>query len=120
MKSYDDLSDAEEDKLKMYLLARSNANSSLKTLIIIATMFYIPGLILLFANDMQLFLLGGLLVGMSLLTIIYIVKLKEEDDKHFFLAFGITNFMEDVFEIKKSDIDGLKKKWIIPKRKKSD
>jgi len=115
MKSYDQLSDEEKEKVKLYLLLRGISNMRLQILIVVSIMFYIPGMILLFANNMPLFMLGGLLVGMAILIIIFVVQLKEKDDKYLHLSLGIGAIMEDVFEIKKSDIDNLKKVWKVMK-----
>ena len=115
MRSYDQLSDDEKEKIKLYLLLRGTSNMRLQILVVISIMFYIPGMILLFANNMSLFLLGGLLVGMAIITILFVVQLKEKDDKYLHLSLGINVLMEDVFEIKKADIDNLKKKWKVIK-----
>lgn len=115
MRSYDQLSDDEKEKIKLYLLLRGTSNMRLQVLIIISVMFYVPGIILLFANNMYLFLLGGLLVGMSIITILFVVQLKEKDDKYLHLSLGINVLMEDVFKIKKSDINDLKKVWKVMK-----
>ena len=115
MRSYSQLSDEEKEKINTYLLLRGISNMRLQILIVISIMFYVPGMILLFANSMSLFMLGGLLVGMAIITILFVVQLKEKDDKYCLLSLGIGNLMEDVFEIKKSDIDNLKKVWKVMK-----
>ena len=115
MRSYSQLSDEEKEKVKVYVLLRGTANMRLQVLMIIAMMLYVPGMILIFANNISLFMLGGLLVGMAVITILFVVQLKEKDDKYLHLSLGINILMEDVFEIKKSDVDNLKKKWKVSK-----
>lgn len=115
MRSYNQLLDDEKEKIKLYLLLRGISNMRLQILIVVSMMFYVPGMILLFANNMSLFLLGGLLVGMAIITILFVVQLKEKDDKYLQLSLGINVLMEDVFEIKKSDINDLKKVWKVMK-----
>lgn len=113
MKSYNQLTDNEKEKIKLYLLLRGTSNMRLQALMIISMMFYVPGMILLFAGNISLFMLGGLLVGMAIITILFVVQLKEKDDKYLQLSLGINVLMEDVFEIKKSDVNELKKIWKV-------
>jgi len=111
MRLYEQLSDDEKEKIKIYLLLRGISNMRLQILIIVSIMFYIPGMIMLFANNMSLFMLGGLLVGMAIITLLFVLQLKEKDDKYLHLSLGISDLMENIFEIKKSDINDLKKVW---------
>jgi len=115
MKTYNQLTDSEKEKIKIYLLLCGTSNMRLQILMIISMMFYIPGMILLFAGSISLFMLGGLLVGMAIITILFVVQLKEKDDKYLQLALGINVLMEDMFEIKKSDVNELKKIWKVIK-----
>ena len=115
MRLYNQLSDEEKEKIKIYLLLRGISNMRLQILIIVSIMFYIPGMIMLFANNMSLFMLGGLLVGMAIITLLFVLQLKEKDDKYLHLSLGIDALMENVFEIKKSDINDLKKVWKVMK-----
>ena len=115
---YNSLSEAEKELLFVYILARANTNSRLDTLIIVTTIMYVPGIILLFASNIELFMLGIVLIGMSIASILYCIQLKEQDDKYFLQAFGITNYMHDIFHISKTDISEMRKKWVLPKIKK--
>jgi len=111
MKSYDDLSNAEKDKVKTYLLYRNGLIKYSMTILSLAYIAVFIGFPLSSLPYLQLFVAGVYLMAIGLfLAIIVFYKIKKYE-KYAHLAFGITDVMEDVFEIKKTDIKELKKTW---------
>lgn len=115
MKTFEDLTKEEKDKIQMYLKIRSLSNTRIYVIIFVAMMMYIPGIILLFASDLSLFFLGIALVFMAVVSVLFAFFIKETDNKYLQLSFGIETLMEDAFKIKKEDINSLKRVWRVVK-----
>lgn len=115
MREFKDLTTQEKERIQMYLTLRLMSNIKSFTLIIVSMMLYVPGIILIFANVLSLLFLGVILIFMAVSCILFIIQMKEKDDKYLKLSLGINCLMEDIFEIKKSDVNSLKKVWKVIK-----
>jgi len=127
MKSYDDLSDKEQEKLASYIQSityfklRSNQTNSeymmfLIWVSILASAFLVSGCVLAsnFPSIAEMFLIVSIITFISGLVIysllcVYQFYLEERINRMLFLIYGYTGIKTEVFDIKKSDIDSLKK-----------
>ena len=115
MKTFEDLTKEEKEKIQMYLHIRSLSNTRIYVVIIVAMMMYVPGILLLFANVLSFFFLGIVLVFMAIIAVLFAFYVKEADNKYLQLSFGVESLMADMFEIKKEDINKVKKVWRVVK-----
>jgi len=116
MKQYEDLTKAEKEKLNAYLLARGNASRLPLTFILGALMFYAIGLPLFVSTKLWF---GGLcMMFVSLLIFLLVMVQLVQTNKYIYLAFDMESSMEDMFEIKRTDLFNLRRKWKRPKEDK--
>lgn len=115
MKAFEDLTKDEKQKMQIYLMLRGLSNMKFLVIMLIAMMMYIPGVIFLFADVRSLFFLGILFIGMSLVIVLFIFQKNEMNSKYLRISMGMTDIMEDMFDISKEDIKKVKKVWRVVK-----
>ena len=115
MKVYEDLTKAQKEKLNTYLMMRNNSSSLFLTFILGGFMFYAIGLPLLMST---MWIAGFAMIFISMMLFLAIIIRQTTTNKYIYLAFNMEDSMEDMFEIKKTDIMNLKRRWIKPKEDK--
>jgi len=108
MKTYEDLTKAERNKLQTYLLMRINESKVYITFILGAFIFYAIALPLLITSY---WFVSLTMIFISLTFFAVLLSSIYQTNKYIYLIFNIENSFEDIFKIKKTDILNLKKKW---------
>jgi len=111
MKSYEDLTKAQKEKLILYLFMRNNVLTKYSPFLIGAFMFYALGFVFLMLPFNFTFITGIGMVFIALIVFLFIILQLINTNKYIYLAFNMEDSMEDLFEIKRTDIMNLKKKW---------
>jgi len=118
MKSYEDLNKAEKAKLNTYLLMRNYTKRSLIFLLTFVVVFLATCFICFSMETINGILLGIYsFVIAALLLFVSITKMTDEQ-KVIKIIFDIENLDEDLFDIKKSDLLNMKRRWINPLKEK--
>ena len=118
MKSYDNLTKDEKEKLMMYWQIRSSLSLRLIILTAISYLGLFIALPLIVLQYFPLTVIGIYLLVIVFVVLIMVVWKMQEHDKYLQLAFGTTDCMKDIFGISKSDILGMKKVWVKEKKEK--
>lgn len=112
MKSYDELSKKEKEKLDIYLKTRQIFNIRFASLLILFGIFFSAGMVLLSINSFIPFIFGVYLFLISIMITFMIYFFYENEKKFSTLVFDIQNAQEDVFDITDEDLRKMKKRWI--------
>jgi len=118
MKTFDDLSKAEKEKIKFYIEMKNWFFSPVIMLIKVSVFLMLLGyLIIFFGNTILIvgagtivLIYGGILVLSGLLLI-------NKQEKRVTLMTGLDNISEDIFEIKETDLLNMRRIWIKEKEK---
>ena len=112
-RTYDNLSDAEKDKFRMYMDTRASSDIILSIIMIFSAIWTVPGLILVYSDIKTPSPIGLLFLVTGAIFLLMTGIKRIQDDKYFKLIFGMDNYKRDLFNISKSDID----EFIIEKNK---
>jgi len=112
MKTYDDLNKEQKERLHAYLLMRSYTKKGLLLLTLLVYMFIATSLVCFSMWSIPSVVIGayGFVVSILLLAILYAKATNES--KVVNLIFNVENMDEDFFEIQKSDLLNMKRRWI--------
>ena len=111
MKTYEDLSEAELEKLRTFWLIKGNLQLRAGMLCVPAFIGIIIGVALAGTGYIPLLISGILTFAFSMVYVAVILFQLQTDEKVLFLSFGMTNSMTDMFDIKRSDIMDLRRTW---------
>ncbi len=94
--------------LIMYQTMRINTNMTFLTFVLGAFIFYAIGLPLIMT---KVWIAGFGMVFISLVLFFFIIVHQVQTNKYIYLAFNMEDSMEDMFEIKRTDVMNLRRKW---------
>lgn len=115
MKTYDDLSKEEKEKMKMYLQYIDPVKTRTIMLLIISYIGIFIGFPLLVLPYIPIMLMGGVIVTIAAaITILCIFEI-EKSKKKAKLIFNITDTVQDIFEISDSDLKKVIRTWKVLK-----
>ena len=112
MKTYDNLTKKEKEKIRIFWQIKGNLRLRATIMILAGYIGIFLGFPLMLSRSTYALFAGTVLVLMGLIVSTITYQQIGRDDKYLKLAFGIDDAMEDIFEIKKTDIKGMKKVWI--------
>jgi len=112
MKRFEDLTEAEKNKLLIYSLVRANTNRHELTFMLGGIIFFAIGIPLAMSSVLQASLIGVTMVLIGSLLFIVVMLSMVKADKYLQLAFDINSSMKDLFKIKKSDIMDMERRWV--------
>ena len=118
MKTYSDLNKEEKEKLMMYWQVRSSLSLRLMILTAVAYLGLFIALPLIVLQYFPLTIIGIYLLVVVFVVLVMVIWKTQEHDKYLRLAFGTNDCMKDIFEISKSDVQGMKKVWVKEKKEK--
>ena len=112
MKTFDQLTNAEKEKLLAYWTIKGNL--WIRYIIIIAVIYVgiFIGIPLVVMPFFPLFVIGIYLCIVAALLAMVVLFEMFQSLKYLQLAFDTENSFEDIFDIKKSDIRNMKRRWI--------
>jgi len=108
MKSYEDLTKLQKEKLNTYLICRNNSITLISPFLIGAMAFYAIGLPFLITS---LWYVALAPMFISMLLFLLVIGRLTTTNKYLYLAFNMEDSMEDMFDIKKTDIMNLRRRW---------
>ena len=111
MKTYDQLTKVEKDKLIVFATMKEMWLLKSCIILIIPYMAVIVGIALLFVPFLWLEMAGGLIIGLGGVVAIIVFYYLEEDNKKLQLIFGINDFGQ-FFDFSKADLKSVKKVMI--------
>jgi hypothetical protein len=116
MKTYEQLTKAEKEKLLIYTNIANGENTQSTIVAVISYIGIFISLPLIFLGSFRYFIVGTFILAISaavtLIDFYYLLKRK----KQFKLIFNIDDMYKDVFDVKDSDIRNMKRKVIWEKR----
>jgi len=111
MRTFEDLTKEEREKLNLYWSMKSGTQLRAAMLCIPPLMGFILSAGLILSLSFYALLIGTGIVCISFIYIVVILLQLETDSKYLYLAFDMESSMEDMFKIKKSDTSNLTKRW---------
>jgi len=111
MKTYEELTKKEKEKVKTYWQIKGNLRIRANILIAIGYVGMFLGFPLVLSRSSYALYAGSVLTFIGLAILLTATHQIAKDDKYLKLAFGIDDAIEDIFEIKKSDVKEMKKVW---------
>lgn len=117
MKTYEDLTKAEKEKLHTYLQYISFLNTSTIMVILFGLLIFLTGYALIFVFIIPVVMIVGMFFIMVGIVLVFFALINNiTDKKHLFLIFGYKSMFSDIFDIKKKDIKKVKiireVKWV--------
>jgi len=115
MKSWEDLTKAEKEKLDMYIKIMALWQPIYLVITFICMLSILISIPLLFTAYAPLAFSGVLLIIFSGYLFLFMAALMMQDKKRIYLIFGVESLTKDMFEIKKEDLRKVKKVLIKEK-----
>lgn len=113
MKTFDDLTKKEKEKLQSYMQQCINNSIFICVLFLSMMMFVVVGLPLILLTTIPIVeLTGYLLVLIGVIGFIFMTLFGRQQSKKLYLAYGYDRTFEDVFGITNKDTSKMKLKWI--------
>jgi len=112
MKTWDEISKADKEKIKMFYTMTLANKMLYTTMILIMYVGAFLGITLIFLPSIYTFSAGMVILFIVLFVAFWIIRTLNIHEKKLKLVFDVNNIMEDIFEIADSDIKKVKKKWV--------
>ena len=121
MRKYADLNKEERENHRAYQMACLNNNLEISTTLILAVIFFIPGVILMFTNTIGLLLIGAIFLLEGTLFITLLIFERAKGKKRLLLIYGYVDSVTELFEIKREDETKVKRinKFVLEEEKKN-
>jgi len=112
MKKYEELSKEEKDKLMIYWTIKGNLWIRYSIIAAVMYMGIFISLPVAMIPYFPLRIIGFYMLTAILLIALFLLVTVQRSLKYIQLAFGMEDSFEDIFDIKKTDIQNLKRRWI--------
>ena len=117
MKTWDDLTKAEKEKLDMYIKIKTAWQSTYTVATIVCFLGMFIGLPLMFTAFLPLIFAGLFILGISVIILFFILIMQTQDRKRLYLMFGVDGVMKETFDISMEDLRKTKRMYIWKKEK---